>query len=227
MKFIFFVLIISICFSGCGSRLKSLVWNNISEIADFVVCGEVDDISISLMCGRREMTYSLDGIATELIPYAIVTVVVPDNTHIENIRCTLFVGVNKYTGEMVKNPYNDSWVTDIKTVVDYNENISIDIYLNDNKHSTKLERIDSEWVVSANDVIEDILIDKYRDQISCFIDDGEFVGEVFVKLINDDKYTRMYYYYVSIQGIDGSVMSLLVSPKTAEVLASNMVESVV
>ena len=224
MRFIFFVVILCSCFSGCGVRTKTMVWNNIAEIVDFVVCGEKNDMSISLMCGRREVLYSLDGVATELIPYGIITVCVPNNMQVDNIEYVLFVGVNKYNGSMQKNPYNNTWVADIKTAVNQNDNISIDIYLDDNKYSTKLNRVDQDWVVSSNEIVDNILLSKYKQQVGKFIVDNEFAGEVYVKLINDDTYSNWFYYYLSIQGKDGSNMSVLISPETAEILASNCVE---
>lgn len=227
MKFVFFVMIICSFFCGCNVKLKNMLKDNIAEIVDFVVCGEVDCLQVSLMCGKRECEYSLNGIAEELIPYGILTVYINDeDEEIKEVCYSIFVGVNKYEGIMKKNPYDNSLMADIKKVVDSKDNISVDIYINDSKYSTKLNKVDKEWIVNANMIINNILVVDYKEQVKYFIKDGEFVGEVYIKLIDDyDKSVGRYYYYVSIQGRDGSSMSLLISPQTAEVLASNLIET--
>lgn len=224
MKFIFFVGIVCMSIIGCDLKLSNTVWNNVAEIAEFVVCGEVDNISVSLMCGRREVSYSLDGVANQLIPYGIITVFVPEDMVVENINYTIFVGVDKFEGVMEKNPYDNSWAADIKTMVNKNENISIDLYCNGAKYSTKLKLIDDNWIISTNEIIDKILIADYKEQVKSFIKDGKFAAEVFVKLINDrDNGNSQYYCFVSIQGRDDNTISILVSPQTAEVLASSLI----
>ena len=226
MKFIFFVLFVFSLCSGCSIKLKDMVRDNLSEIVDYVVSGEVDNIRITLMSGKRENIYKLNGISEELVPYSILTVCSNGNIDIKEVKYTIFVGVNKYEGIMENNPYDDSWVADLKRTVDYKENISVDIYIDDSKYSTKLNRIDNDWITNSTMIIDDILIANYEEQVKHFIKDNKFMGEVYLKLIQDyDKHSSRFYYYVSIQGRDNSSMSLLISPKTSEVLASNLIDT--
>ena len=194
-------------------------------MVDFVVCGKLEDIKVSLMCGEREENYSLNGNSSNLIPYGILTVDVSNEAiDVKEVKYVLFVGVNKFEGIMEKNPYEDSWVVDIKEIVDKEDNIAVDIYIKEVKYSTKLTSIDADWIINSRDIINDILLVDYKEQIKYFIKDNDFLGEIYIKLINDyDKYSSRYYYYVSIQGVDNSSMNLLISPKTAEVLANNLI----
>ena len=220
MKFIFFVIMASMLLSGCNIGLKNKVYNNISEMVDFVVVGGDDNMSISLMCGRRELEYKSNGIATQLIPYGVLTLY-GVGEDVKEVDYVLFVGTIKYQGDMQKNPYDSSWVADMKTVVDESENISVDILIDNAKVSYKLKSASKEWEVASKDLI-DLLIDDYSDILKEFIKDGVFEGEVYIKLINEyEMYANHYYYYVSIVERNGGSFNILVSPTTKEVLASS------
>jgi hypothetical protein len=196
-----------------------------SEIVDFVVSGRNEKIYASLMCGRRESNYKSDGESSELIPYGIITLVLLDEVSVDSVKYCLYVGVNKHQGDMKKNPYDDSWAVDIKKVFDKSENISLDIFCDENKYSIKLNVIDQDWVVNAGYVINNILIKENKKNLKSLVSDGEFEGEVFVKLICEyDIYSSVYYYYVSVIGKNGSSFSLLINPKTADVLARNSID---
>ena len=205
---------------GCDIGLKNKVYNNIAEIVDFVVVGGGDNLSISLMCGRREMEYKSDGVATELIPYGVLTLYV-DDKDITQVEYVLFVGTIKYQGNMQKNPYDSSWVADIKTSVDKSENIRVDIIIDNTKSSYKLKCVSDEWAVFSKDLIG-LLIDDYSDVLKGFVIDGAFEGEVYIKLINEyELHSEHYYYYVSVVARKGGSFNILVSPITKEVLASS------
>lgn len=220
MKFIFFVIMVLSVLCGCDIGLKNKVYNNIAEIVDFVVVGGGDNLSISLMCGRREIEYKSDGVATELIPYGVLTLYV-DDKDITQVEYVLFVGTIKYQGDMQKNPYDSSWVADIKTSVDKSENIRVDIIIDNTKSSYKLKSVSDEWAVFSKDLIG-LLIDDYSDVLKGFVIDGAFEGEVYIKLINEyELRSEHYYYYVSVVARKGGSFNILVSPMTKEVLASS------
>ena len=86
MKFIFFVMIICSLLGGCSLGLENKIYNNLSEIVDFVVCGDSDAMSVSFMCGRREVEYKINGYSTELIPYGVLCVSLKnDDENIGNV----------------------------------------------------------------------------------------------------------------------------------------------
>lgn len=215
-------MIICSLLGGCSLGLETKIYNNLSEIVDFVVCGENETMSVSLMCGRREVEYKINGYSTELIPYGVLCVSLKnDDENIGNVDYVLFVGTIKYQGNMQKNPYDGTWVADIKTIIDKNENISVDIVINETKTSFKLKAVNEEWKVSSNEVVR-ILVDKYKEQLKKMVIDGVFEGEVYIKLITDTEgYSLQYYYYVAVVDRKGGSFNFLVSPKTKEILASN------
>lgn len=222
MKFIFFVILICSLFSGCGVGLKNKVYNNLSEMVDFVVVGVADDVSVSLMCGRREVDYKINGVSTELVPYGVLTLCLGEELDSSmEVKYVLFVGTKKFQGEMQKNPYDSTWVADIKTIIDKNENISIEISVGQEMFSLKLKPVDGDWIITSNEVV-DILIKEYKNELKNMVLDGVLEGEIYIKLINEQtiEYYR-YYYYVSVVDRKGGSLNFLLSPKTKEILASN------
>ena len=96
----------------------------------------------------------------------------------------------------------------------------LDVFVNEEKYSLKLSKTCEDWILSSNEVF-DILIDQYKDDLKKMIVDGDFEGEAYIKLINEDINSSNYYYYVSVVDRKGGSLNFLVSPKSKEILASN------
>ena len=68
------VLAVMLSFSACGFDIHKQLSTNISETCNNYFVGETNDYYINLFSGSREKVYQLDGISTEKIPYAILSV---------------------------------------------------------------------------------------------------------------------------------------------------------
>jgi len=222
VKFVFFLIFSVFLFSGCQSGLEKQIWDNIAECREFVMVAKDDRFSISLACGEREIDYKMDGYANELIPFGVITVTVCniEGFVVDGSRFILYVGTEKYSGNFEQNPFDKTLVADIGVIVDKNKNISIDVLSGEEKYSLKFNKVDEDWCVNKEDCVK-ILIEQYKKQLKSFCNDV-FEGEVYIKIIDDyDNMSSDFYYYVSVIGRGGSSLNILISPKTAEVLASN------
>ncbi|MGN0960934.1 MAG: hypothetical protein ACI4PF_01895 [Christensenellales bacterium] len=222
MKFIFFVfLVTSMFFSGCTSSMEKLVKSNISEFREFVVYGKDNDISVSLMCGVRENEYKINGYATELIEFGVITVNLKEDLNKDNAIYVLFVGTKKYEGDLTINPFDNTLVADIKKIVDKNANISIIIRFEEREIPLKLQNVDTDWAISSDDCIK-ILVKKYSDKLKTFVNNRVFEAEVYVKIMNDEKdLVQDFYFLASVYGRNGKSINIILSPLTGEILASN------
>lgn len=223
MKFIFFVLMcVSVLLSGCMSSLERKLHENIAEHREFVLYGKNDDMSVSLMCGVRESDYKINGYATEIIEFGVLTVTIDsENIVKENSEYILFVGTEKYSGMFEINPFDESLVADIKEIVDKNANVSVVIKLESGDVALKLQNVDSDWVIDSEDCFK-IVADKYKDELKKFINNGNFEGEIYVKIMNDEKdLVEDFYFLISLYGRTGKSINIILSPKTGEILASN------
>ena len=218
---LFFCLLCGLMFlSGCDAKLEQNIWDNVAEYRQFVVFGDNDNMSVTFMCGKREVDYKSDGVATDLIPFGVITITLDRNIPIDTMNYVLYVGTEKYTGDLQQNPFDKTLVADIGKIVDQTQNISIDVILNGEKYSLKLNRIDNDWVVSMHDCVK-IFVDKYKEDIKSFVNKNVFEGEVYLKIIDDyDKHKSDFYFYISFISRQGSSISMLISPKTGEILAS-------
>ena len=205
---------------GCGSSLNQMVRNNIAELREFVVYGKEEDISVSLMCGYREVNYKINGYATELIEFGVITINILGNADKEDGKYILFVGTQKYDGDLVINPIDGSLVADIGKIVDKDANMSIQVKLQEEEYDLKLNSVNSNWVVDEQECIK-ILLKKYKSDLKRFVNNGVFEGEVYIKIMNDEQaLIADFYYLISVYGRSGKSINVMVSPNTGEILAS-------
>ena len=205
------------------SKLERLVRDNISEYREFIVWGQSGDVSASLMCGMREVDYKINGIATDLIEFGVLTIGAKDESLlIAGVEYILFVGTKKYSGELEKNPFNGTLVADIKEVVDENSNISLVIKFDDGDIPIKLQKVNTKWGIDSEGCI-DILMNKYNGELKKFVNNGVFEGEVYIKIMQDDIFAlNDFYYLVSVYGKEGKSINVILSPISGEILASNV-----
>jgi len=220
MKFIFFVLIAIFVFSGC-SRSK-YIDNNIAEIREVIYEGKCEDFNVSLICGERESDYKFNGYVTPLIEFGVLTFdVTNEQLNVENSQFVLFVGTEKFSGELQKNPFDGTLVTDVKKKITNNSGVSAKLILGDFEKEIKLTRLDIEWEISAEDV-KDIIKKEFKEEIEVLVKDKEFNGEVYIKILNDaDMYVGDYYWYVSIISRTGGKLNAIISRETGEILSMN------
>lgn len=209
--------------TSCTNKYENLLKSNTAEVREFVFAGEKDDAHISLVCGYREKDYILNGYATELIEFGVITCVMPESFSLgENtLYFTLFVGTEKYTGDLQVNPFDGSLVADIKKIIDSTSNVSIRITCGEYLLECKLNLVNKSFSVNSDEIYK-LVADKFAKEISGLIVNNEFVAEVYVKIIDDaDNKVSDYMWYVSIITRTGGHLNILISPYTSEILAIN------
>lgn len=210
--------------SGCSQNFEVMLWQNVSEIDEVVAVGSCDEIYATLVSGKREDVYSVDGESCVLIPFGVLTVDIlncDDKNLIKDLYFVLFVGIDKFEGVFEKNPYNDTFVFDLGCIVDGKSNVSLEVINNNKLVSLKLKFIQDEWSVRCNDCMS-ILIDSYQETLREWCVDEGFLGEIYIKVIDEwDRYGSEYYFYVLAVSRDGSKISMIISPYSGKVLAQN------
>lgn len=220
MKLFFLFLSMITIFSGCSKI--DYIDKNIAEIRNFLYEGKVDDVTATLVCGYRESEYVLDGYATELVEFGVLTFDIEkmEGKSTQNAKFTIQHGDGFFEGDLVKNPFDDTLVVDVKKIIDVDE-VIVHIQLDDFDKEIKLVRLDKDWDISSDDV-KRIISKEFKEEINPLILDGKFKGEVYIKILNDaDIYKGDYYWYVSIIGQNGGRLNAIISPKTGQVLSSN------
>ena len=221
MKIIFLLIAVSMVFSSCSKN--NYLEDNIAEIRECLYEGKNEDVSVNFVCGKREKDYVLNGFATELIEFGVLTFDIKDKEKYatQTGKYVLTVGTTRYDGDLQKNPFDGTFVADIKKVIKDTQSIRAKIIMGDLVKEIKLHRIDSDWQVSSGDVIK-IINKNFKQDINSLVVDGVFKGEVYIKILNDaDMYVGDYYWYVSVISRSGGKLNAIISHKTGEILSHN------
>ena len=223
MKFFLLLIASLVIFSSCTNKYENLLKSNTAEVREFLMEGSVKDIKASLICGKREKDYKINGYASELIEFGVLTFELENIDEFdENLgNYVLLVGTTRYDGALEKNPFDDTLVADIKKIIDSKENVTAKIIIGEYSQEINLTLINSDWKVTSDDVYK-IVASKYKDQLEIVNSNNVFNGEIYIKILNDaDMYKGDYYWYVTLVTRKGGKLSLIISPYTSEILASN------
>lgn len=223
MKF-FVVLLICLClFSSCNNKYENLLKSNTAEVREFIMEGRSEGINVSLVCGMREKDYKINGYATELIEFGVLTFALDNEENYDEINANfvLLVGTNRFDGILEKNPFDGTLVADIKQIIDSESNVIAKIMIGDFKKEINLTLVGDDWKVDVEQVYQ-IVARNFKEQIAMLNSNNIFNGEVYIKILNDaDIYKGDYYWYVSIISRKGGTISMIISPYSKEILAVN------
>lgn len=216
---LFFLILFTFVFTlvGCTRSDVEILKKNTAEVREKLWLGEVDNISVSFTCGIREKTYIANGIATDVVEFGIIAFELADES-IENCKYELLLGDKKYFGDLQKNPFDNTFVSDIGNRY-FGNTIVAKLITEIKSIEIVLESV-SNWKVDSNKVYE-IVAKHYKREINSLTLNGVFAGEVYIKILNDkDKYANDFYWYVSLINTTGGTLQLIISKDTGEILSS-------
>lgn len=219
---LFFLLFSIFIFSSCGRSMENMLKDNTSEIREYMCVGESNNISSSLILGKRETNYIVNGYSTDLIEFGVLSFKFKSaKEDIGVAKYVLFVGTEKFEGDLQENPFDYTLVADIQKIVDVSKKIVARIICDNWQEDIELSAINTSWKVGYNDVYK-VIAKNMKSEIEAFVYNNTFEGEVYIKIINDeDINVSDYYWYVNIIGRGGKRLSAIVSPNSKEILAKN------
>lgn len=220
---LFFLILSIIILSSCGNNYENYLRNNTSEIRKYICVGERDGVNVSLTMGKREKTYIVNGYSTELTEFGVLSFRLSDDMEIDKNACkyVLFVGTDKYEGDLQINPFDGTLVADIMEIVEIQEKMVVTLVNDSANIDIELKCVNENWRMTSEDVYT-LVAKKMKAEISAFVVDNTFEGEVYIKIINDeDKNKSDYYWYVNIIGRSGKRVSAIISIDAKEILAKN------
>ena len=220
---LFFLLLCVIVLSSCGNKYENMLKNNTAEVRKYLLEAKDDQMNVSLILGLREKNYIVNGYATDLIEFGVLTFEFSDYGNIDKNSASyeLLVGTQKFAGILQENPFDKTLVADIKKMIDPTKKVTAKIISGEFSKEIELRFINKDWSVDSDNVYE-IVAKKMKNELSQLTNKNTFEGEVYIKIINDaDINVSDYYWYVSIIGRGGKRLSLIISPKTKEIMAVN------
>lgn len=223
MKLFFLIFLASLTFFGCSTNTEKYLRQNTAELREYLYEGSSDGVCASLIFGKREKNYIVNGYATELVEFGVLTFDVPKDIQIDETiaKYVVTVGTTRYSGDLQKNPFENTLVADIKKNISGVQSVTAKIIAGEFVKEIKLVCINENWKIKSAEVYS-LVAKAFKNDFSKMISNNSFAGELYIKIINDsDENTSDYYWYVCVIGRTGGRLSLIVSPKTGEILAVN------
>jgi hypothetical protein len=221
--FVFVVLCMSVVLlSGCFSnKLYNLSVNKLAEVRYNLYYGGNTDIEVTLMSGKREKDYIINGYCTEPVEFGVLTFkVLDDDLELSGEQFyVLVVGTTRYDGNLEKNPFDGTYVADLKKIIESDLKMTAKIMIGTFVHEVELKNATKDWVVNHDEALK-IACKELKPELETFIENGEFAGEVYVKIITEKEFTSdTYYWYVNFVNRTGKTLAIIIDPMTKEILA--------
>ena len=223
-KFIILVMLLCTCvifIDACSPKTLALVQENIAEVHYNIYAGASDEVSCTYSAGKREIDYKLNGYATELIDFGLITFVVNNpNVVADAPSFELSYGKVKTEGVLEQNPYDGSYVADIKQIITTPTEMIATIKLGSYVKNITLYAISPAWKITYNDALQ-IATKHANKTLKTLVSNNEFLGETHIKILTDTSGNGLdtYYWFVSFLGRQGTKVAVLIDTMTGAVLA--------
>lgn len=225
-KFSFILLcFLSVVFVGCNNlKVYDYVKNNIAEYRQNLYVGENEKIAVSLTSGCREKDYVVNGLCTNPIEFAVLTFNLKQKqTMPETVNYVLTVGTSRYDGLLEKNPYNGSYVCDIKKIIESSDVITAKIIAGDFVEYVELKSVTDNWNVNYDNALRLACVE-LKNELLTLIENNEFYGECYIKIINDEVVSENHYFwYVNFVSRSGKTFAVVIDPISNEIMTKKVV----
>ena len=209
------------CLTGCSNKMLNLASSNIAEVRYNIYSGNTNEISATFMSGLREKDYIVNGYATKLTPFGILTFNL-HNVQIDNTDTATYLlkhGTTRYEGELEVNPFDGTYVADIKKLIDDSSSLNVQIVVGTFTQELILHKVNSDWKVNHDEALK--IATKYcKSELKNYEENNYFLGEVYIKIIEDTNTLNEYLWYVSFLNRNGTNTAVLINPHTGDIIQS-------
>ncbi|MBQ3213583.1 MAG: hypothetical protein IJB10_01030 [Clostridia bacterium] len=202
--------------SGCSKvKPQEISRSVLSEYRKNLFAAKTNFCSITFTSGQREENYIMDGTNTKLVDFGVLTV--KFNNYISSSLPKFELKINKdlYAGEFEHNPYDNSFVYDIQKQVNNTDIISV--YLVDFDQEILLQCFSNGWKINYKDA-HNIFTQKYKTEIVSNTVNNLLNGEIYIKIVSEDKEFKNFYWYVLLVCQNGDMYASLIDVNTGEIL---------
>ena len=214
----FIVLILSVFIvSACSNKVKTeeISINAISEYRKNLFVAKTNFCVATFTSGQREEKYIMDGKNSKLVDFGVLTLKFDNYTSLSLPKFELKINNDIFTGELEHNPYDGSFVYDIQKQV--NDNDTINLYLVDYDQSTSLSCLSRGWKVNYLQA-ESIFANKHKAEFNKNTIDNKLNGEIYIKIVSDDKEMKNFYWYVLLVCENGDMYASLIDVNSGEII---------
>ena len=182
---------------------------NVAEARHYMKTASTANMELSFFSGMREEPYSQDGKAGKQMPFAILNLVVKDDSlkDFQQIDGTVLIDNEQISIILVRNPYDVlNFATDIARTVDVNKSIEVTLFISStNQPTIKLENAMDESSIDWKGALR-AATEKIGDKIK----GSKF--EVYVKIVDNMAKDSNAYWYVQFITDTGKIHSCVIAP---------------
>lgn len=210
------LLILTPFFCGCKNSTKqeTVVQSSLSEYRKNLFVGNGSGFSVTFTSGEREEPYVMDGENQKLKDFGVLTLKF-NNLPANLPQFELKVNEKTYTGQFEKNPYDNTFVYDICTQVNDEDNLNL--YLVDFDEYVKLDCVSKNWQFDYVSALN-IFSEKYKEEIKNQTENNVLNAEIYVKIVTDSKNMENIYWYVLMVCKKGDMFASLIDTKTGQII---------
>lgn len=190
---------------------------NLSELRDTVMTGSDERVSVTLISGKREDPFVIDGeIAEQKTDFTVITV---KGSFDESVDLSYRLSANgeTYEGVLSRHPFKSSYSVElaVRTVGE----ASVLISGGDYAQNLQLSSVITPETISADEALE-IAEARLSKSIDEMTDDGELCAEIYIRLLeNPISSEGGYYWYVAFVPEKYVSYAVLIHSQTREIVA--------
>ena len=218
--FLLIFLIPVLLLSGCNVGFKIKAWQVVSEYRKCLFVANCEDFSATFTSGKRESSYSYDGVSSNLVEFGVLTVQFFSKLEPNNIpQYVLFIDTIQYEDILEFNPIDGTYVADIGKDISNKSDIYLRVYGGGINDQTKMKCVSNNWKVSYKQAFNTAL-QKFKPTLKKQIKHNSINGEFFIKIVGDKSdQTLNICWYVSYLGVDKTTLACIIDVYSGQIIA--------
>lgn len=199
---------------------RELAKKSLSEVRQNFFIASDDLSNVSLSSGYREDPYAIDGVHNEMVPFGVIVF----RTSLSNVSepsYTMTLNENTYDGIMERNPYDNTFVADIESLVPDDATVTLTVSIEDDTYTFNFTNISKDWLIDCDQAFE-LGLESLDEYVQSLKKGNKFMGECYVKVVSDpNNLLNIYYWYVAIVDTEGNSHAVVIDSTSGEVLSQN------
>jgi len=201
---------------GCFQTPMEKYEHLISELRDNVFIAQSARYSVSIITGKREDPFIMDGHAGGMRDFTVITVdpAAGENTYAYRVT----INGKEYAGKLLAHPFAKTYSADIQAL-SLDTEIALTITTDGQSETLTAKSVKTEQMISCEKAVE-IAEKKLKNAIGGFRVNGVMNCEIYVRLMsNPIDNSGGYYWYVAFIGEDKTIYAALIEPVSMQVVA--------
>ena len=174
--------------------------------------------------GKREQVFEYNGISTDKVDYAVLKIKFFEDTNFANsINVKIKYNDKEITAVLEKNPYDGTYVCDVKKIIDTTDVVSAKIIAGEFVDSVQISNVASGWNVNHENALK-LACSELKKELNTLIENDEFCGECYIKILNDTELKENHYFwYVNFVSRHGKTFAVIIDPISNEIMAKKTI----